>query len=253
MAKDIVKKETQAVTSAFAKKAHQTSQVDRADILLPKLLLMQGPSALVADELAQMGDIVNSVTSSVLGGKEKALAFIPLFHFKDLAKFEIKDGEKPKFLSLHPWTKETATWPWDEVVGGKKIKNIARLNFYVLLESEADKATALPYLLSFSSTSYQNGKKLTTHFAQADMAGLQACSMTFNLNSKKEKNDKGTYYIFDISPKSETNEKYLPKIEFWWDILAKGLYQVDETDLETEATAGAPPSSIKDAQASAQF
>lgn len=253
MSKEIVKKETTSATTVWAKKPNQVSNVDKSDILIPKLLLMQGLSELVGEEKAQMGDIVNSVTAKILGGKEKELSFIPLVHFKDMAKFELIDGEKPKFLEILPWTSQTAALPWEEKQMGKTIKNMARLNFYVLLESEITEATALPYLLSFTSTSYQNGRKLATHFAQADMANLQACSMLFNVTSKKEKNDKGIYYKFDVAPKGPTPEKYISKIEMWTDVLSKGLYQVDNSDFEAGAPADVTPSSTVKPQATAQF
>lgn len=259
--KEIQKKETSAV-SVFTKKSSANTQLDKTDILIPKILLMQGPSVLVAEEKAQMGDIVNSVTAQLIGGKGKPITIIPLTHYKDIVKFEIADGDtKPKFKQYLPWNTQNAELPWEGVekdMQGRdiKVKHMKRLNFYVLLESEMENPSALPYVLSFSSKSYQNGRKLVTHFAQADMANLEPCSYMFNLDSKKEKNDKGIFYIFDITPNKKTPDAFAPKISLWTDILAKGNHQVDDSDLETDATSEVPSqarSPNKGSQDTAQF
>ena len=52
--------------------------------------------------------------------------------------------------------------PWNDKENGIEIKRVRRMNFYVMLPKQIDAGTAVPYVLSFKSTSYREGKKLFT-------------------------------------------------------------------------------------------
>lgn len=227
-----VKKET--TLSPFILKKPATDLIDQSDILIPKLLIMQGLSEFVAQEKAVMGDIVNSVTGEILGGKGKALSFIPLIMNKVWIKYKVQGGEQ-KYIGTAPWSAANANTKWEGVdTDGSLLRNDACLNFYVMLKSDLDKSTALPYLVSFRRSSYRNGKKLVTHFAQSQMANIAPYAMVLNLTSTKEQNDKGTFYIFDVTHGAETDAKYAEKLEMWTDTLKKNIHVVDESAEDTE-------------------
>jgi hypothetical protein len=226
---------TKAVASAalFAKKTD--AHIDQGDILIPKLLLMQGLSQLVADEKAQMGDVINSVTNTVLGGKKGSMTFIPLSHSKTWVRYKM-EGASPKFMGIEPFTVQNSRRPWEEEVDGVKYRNDACLNFFVLLESEINDPRAMPYALSFRRTSYTAGKKLATHFAQCSMAGLAPYAGMLALTSEKQQNDHGPYYVFNVVPVKDTPPEYAPKILQWAEFLASTSVKVDDSDIEAEGS-----------------
>src|SRR4051794_30344857 len=80
--------------------------IDASDILIPKLLLMQGLSELVAEGKFQMGDIVNSVTQAKLGDKTKSIEFIPIATFKTWVVMHDK-----QYAATLPQTLENKSWP----------------------------------------------------------------------------------------------------------------------------------------------
>jgi hypothetical protein len=227
-----VKKENKL--SPFALKKPSTDLIDQADILIPKLLIMQGLSEFVAQEKAVMGDIVNSVTGEVLGGKGKPISFIPLMMNKVWIKYKIQGGEQ-KYVGTIPWSAANSNTKWEDVdKDGALLRNDACLNFYVMLERDLESSSGLPYLVSFRRSSYRNGKKLVTHFAQTQMANVSPYAMTLSLTSSKEQNDKGTFYIFDIMPGKDTDAKYCDKLELWTETLKKNMHNIDETAEDTE-------------------
>lgn len=230
--KEVAKKETSAVAipDAFKKKSNESSLIDKADIMIPRLLVMQGLSEFVAEEKAQMGDIVNSVTVEVLGGKSKAVKFIPLSHFKTVAYYRVEaQGQPPVYERTEAWNPKThANLEWEQVIDGKKYVVNQCLNFYVMLERDMENPAAFPYLLTFRRTSYKNGKKLINHFMQMDMMGVEPWFGVLELTSLKQVNDSGTFYVFDVKPVGQSEAKWVDKLRGWSETLAKGVHIVDE-------------------------
>lgn len=222
--------------SVFSKKT-ATANLDRSDILIPKLLVMQGMSKQVADEKAQPGEIVNSVTGEVLAARGKDIRFIPIMQFKSWVKYRM-EGASPRYIGQEMFNESNANLPWESEENGQKFRNDICLNFYVLLEKDLEDPGALPYLLSFRRTSYKNGRKLITHFVQCDMAGMEPYAKTLNLTGQKQQNDSGTYYIFDVSVAGNTSEKNASKIQDWVKILSSGVHKVDDSELEESSESG---------------
>lgn len=245
MAEKAVTTKPANAASIFKKRLDTGSVIDKADILIPKLLLMQGLSDLVTDDKAKMGDIANSVTGKIVGGNGKKVSFIPLLTNKSWVRYQKEDGGALKYLGNEPWTAKNSGRQWEEVTREGTFRNDACLNFYVLLEEDMTNPKALPYLLSFRRTSYRSGRKLVNHFMEADMAQLAPYSGMMFLDSTKEKNDSGVYYIFDVMPNTDTPEKYADKINEWVEVLSKGAHQVDESDLEENAKPVTPPATAK--------
>lgn len=242
MSKEVAKKETAgalAIPDAFKKKGTDTSMIDKSDIMIPRLLVMQGLSEFVADEKAQMGDIVNSVSVEVLGGKSKGVRFIPLSHFKTVAYYRVeKEGEAPVYDRTEAWSAQKHTnLEWEQVIDGKKYIVNQCLNFYVMLEKDMDDPSAFPYLLTFRRTSYKNGKKLINHFMQMDMMGVEPWFGVLELTSQKQSNDSGTFYVFDVRPVGQSKAEWVDKLRGWGETLSKGTHLIDEEREEkTETT-----------------
>lgn len=222
-----------SLPSVFAADKTEAVEFDPSDILIPKILLMQGPSQLVAEGKAAQGDMLNSVTGEKLGDKTKGVTFVPLTHFKTMTVMRSKDG---MFVYDHtePWTTAHALKQWEETLNGTKYRNYPTLNFYIMLEKDLQATgNAMPALISFKSTSIKAGKKLVNHFAMANDIGRAACSGMLTLTCSVQKGDKGPYHSFDVKFEKDTPAEYAPKIERWLRILKQNKVKVDSTMEET--------------------
>lgn len=232
--KEVAKKKTTAV-SVFAATPNEGVEFDTSDILIPKILLMQGSSKLVGAGKAQIGDMVNSVTNEKLGDKTKGILFAPINTYKTMTVMKLKGGQFV-FDKSEPWTPAHATRAFEETINGEQFKNYPTLNFFVMLDSELKKAGAMPCLISFKSTSLKAGKKVINHFATATEIGQKPCSGMLTLTCKLENNKQGQpYHAFDISFSGDTPAEYGPKLLRWEALLKQQTVKVDNAEeRETE-------------------
>lgn len=218
--KELAKKQS-TLPTAYALSTEDVGEFDPSDILLAKILLMQGTSTMVGDGKASQGDIVNSLTGQKLGDKAKGINIVPLTYYKTMTVLK-HDDKLDKFLfnRSEDWRPEHATWPWDGTENGVATKNQATLNFYVMTEEDLKSdVPALPALISFRSTSYKVGQKLYTLFLQAQQLRRAPCSMLINLTCGIKKNTKGVFFNYDISRVGDTPESYATQISPWLNVL----------------------------------
>ena len=159
------------------------------DIVVPKLLLMQGLSKLVAeDRKFQSGDIVRSTTETKIGDDKSApIPFIPLKMTMSWREEE-KIGQKFQFKKSLPRTAANEDLPWSFYknpqgqefdkpgqLGATEHRRVKELSCFALLPSDIDafdaemkkaaesgempdlNKTVLPSGISFSSTYFNAG------------------------------------------------------------------------------------------------
>lgn len=210
--------------------------VDNSDILIPRLLLMQGLSEYVTEGTAKIGDIVRSTTGEVLATKDKPLSIIPVLTHKTFVTLE-KVGNKFEFRSIEPVTSENVNAPLEWQQGGSLWRRDRCIDFFVLIPGDIDRerkaldklksgdmpdsADALfPCHLSFRRTSYNAGKVLSTHFSTAARFVLPPASSIFSLSSELVKNDQGSFAVFMVKPSGKTTMDDLTVAKRWYTILA---------------------------------
>lgn len=238
--KELAKKQS-TLPSAYALSTEDVGEFDPSDILLAKILLMQGTSQLVAEGKANQGDIVNSLTGQKLGDKTNGITFVPLTYYKTMTvqRFD-KTLNKWVFDHVEEWTPKHATMPWETEENGVKYSNQATLNFYVMTtEDLASGIPALPALLSFRSTSYKVGQKLYTLFLQAQQLRRAPCSMLIKLTCGMKKNNKGSFFNFDVARLGDTPSEYEPQIAPWLSVLKTKkvkAHAVEDVENTTDTT-----------------
>jgi hypothetical protein len=217
-----------------------------SNIVIPKILLMQGLSDFVADRKAIMGDMVRSTTAEKLGDDKTPLEFIPLT-FKNEWILREKVGGKFEYRGKEPMTASNQDAPWEFKKDGADWKRVKALNVYALLpkdiqaeQAEMEKAkqgldpdpdkALMPVLISFQSTSFNAGKDLVTHFAKAKKFGQRGYVKTFRLKCYQDKNDKGTYFVYEIESASSTPDDQRKQAEYWYNIVSTQAVQVDDSD-----------------------
>jgi hypothetical protein len=220
--------------------------VDPSDILIPRLLLMQGLSEFVAKGEAKMGDIVKSTTGQVLA---KPVAMIPLSYDKTWILTEKVNGQH-EFRRVEPFTFENAHLPWEYHDNGQEWKRTMSLNFYVLLPDDIKRdveareaykktgqfpdasASLLPVSISFRSTSYAAGKVLTTHFAMAKSFPMPPYASTFKLSSETQTKNKKTFANYKVENAGPTPEAYLDACKAWHATVERASLKTDD-EVET--------------------
>lgn len=174
------------------------SDVIAADIIIPKLLLMQGMSEFVAKRQCQLGDIVRSTTREKMGDPEHSVPFIPLSRPESWWIIEVQAKGKDKYEYSHMIRRDSQNsgLPWNFFSDDKgqevpesghalRARRVQRLMFYALLpgdikaqEAEISKAekgefadfgkTLMPVVISCRSLSFQAGKEVVTWFTQVE-------------------------------------------------------------------------------------
>lgn len=196
-----------ASTALASIPAPPTQEILSTDIVIPRLLLMQGLSEFVVEGLGRQGEILRSSTKEKIAGLQapgepfKTVNFIPLKVTMDWAEKE-KIGQKFEFRRSLPRTFANENSPWSfwrnpqgvesdkpGLMGATEWQRVKGINVFALLPTDVDAFTAemakatydgempdltktvLPVVISFRSTSFNAGKSVTTFFAQvAEMA-----------------------------------------------------------------------------------
>lgn len=255
MTKEVVVKESTALAKGGP--AWGSEGIDASDVVIPKLLLMQGQSEFVAAGKVKAGDIVKSTTGDLLGGAAGGVEIIPFMTFKTWVLSEFS-GSRYEFRGVEPITAENVNEPLEWNVGSKAWRRDRCLNFYVLLPADISKEmkalkkleekgelpdpgdALLPCVLSFRRTSYGAGKDLATHFMKAATFNVPPAVSKFKLLSKLEKNDQGTFYIFTIEPAGKSSEEEINACKKWYEVISHTKVKVDDSDLKKDKKAPAP-------------
>lgn len=214
------------------------------DIVIPKILPMQAMSKKVTADEAKFGDLIDSLTNEVLGDTKNPIEFIPFFMEKVYVVMEEKDN-KFTFANQVPITAKNEDQEFEAVnpETGIKQKWYRTLNFYVLFPKQVEANEAIPYLLSFRSTSARAGQKLaTTMFMKNLKAGKTPASTVMELSYSKKSNDKGTFGVLDVRELRASTPEQISEAFLWVKTIKSGRTKVDHSDLEREAGGEAIPS-----------
>ena len=234
--KEVTTTETKEVVAANDINSWGDSQMTSDDLVIPKLMLMQGLSELVADEDNDvvMGDMVHSLTKEVLAKAKDGLNIIPIYMDKVwyVSKF---NGKKFEFDSVVPVTSVNAHLPWNDVdEEGVEIQRTLSRNIYCLLEGHD-----LPFTVSFKGKSAKCGKVIGTQMYVTNKgAKLPPPAVTLKLTAHKETNNKGTYYVYSVAPVKQTSSEDMKKAFGWYELIMQGKTKVHE-EAATETVADA--------------
>jgi len=224
--------------------------VDAEDLVIPSIQVMQNTSALVGDDKAKLGDIMNMQTEERLGGLDKPVQFLPLKMFKTLRTYNVTDGGF-KFLHEQPLNKQNEKLPGEGMEEKLSVKRFHTFNFFVLLKSDLDKGEDFPCLIRFKSTGMNAGRTLATHLYKQVFFRKKPYSSFIGMGVKKEKKDTNTYGVPTIDTKSTlaASAEELASAESWLAMLAAGRYKIDDReDLPTESSVTAARPVVVEAQ-----
>lgn len=236
-----------------------------SDILIPKLLLMQGLSDYVANGQAVMGDIVRSTTGEKLGDASNPIEFIPLTAPVALWGIEVKEKGKFKWKRDEPRNAKNAQDEWNYLSdengyedgrGKYEARRVQKVTLFALVvkdiqadEKERKKAengefpdlskALMPVQISFSSYSFKNaGKKIVSYFAQAASFRAQPWKGILTLGCFKDENDNGKFYVYDLvgNPKPVKKEDY-KTVEYWVNTVNNTAVNIDNQEVPVQGDA----------------
>lgn len=210
-----------------------SSAVSSSDIVIPRIIPMQGMSKLVTEGKAKFGDFRESMNGDLVGSVDKPLEFIP-FHFDKtwILYTEEKDNKgkiKKTFSGVEPCVPANENMPWEEKLSnGNRILRDKTINVYVLLADELKTGMVMPYIISFKRTSYKGGMKLLTQcYTMNRAANLSPAAFVMKLVGKKVQNDDGTYVVVDVEKgRKATKEEELAALN-WFKTVKSGGAKVD--------------------------
>ena len=207
------------------------------DIVMPRLVILQGLSKMVIDGKATVGKIANALTKEVYGDE---FIFIPIFLFKTRAKFSQGQGlvcmsrdalicsfnndethdpdDDCLACSDGKWTKENQkdTGPECSLVYNYPVLNVANLKQF-------------PVSISLMRTSIKPAKQLNSMLL---FTGEDAFASKVKLTTEKKDGKKGVYFspVFEMAGKATDEEYAIAKK--WFGTLKKKTIEVN---LEEEA------------------
>ena len=231
MSNEVVEKPASEVSTQVAS---NSLGLTAEDVMIPKVLLMQALSQLVSDDKAKAGEFVHSLDENVLG---KEVEFYVIGLFKTLLTFE-----NDEYIKTEPLTPQNTGLPYEEVMpNGVNVNRRKSLNYYVILKKDIEEMEAFPHVISFKGTSHKTGKKLGTQLMMLEEFGAETYAKSFKLSSKKEKNDKGTFFVMDIAKGVKTSDSEQEICKRWADRLGSMSVQVhdDAEEVDKPATAEA--------------
>lgn len=216
------------------------------EILIPKLLLMQGLSEFVAEEKAQMGDLVNSVTGQVLSPKGKPLEMIFVKKLPSTwVVFETLGGKR-EYKETIQVTAQNENLKREEEVNGVTVRRDYCMNFFMLIATDLGN---LPYSVTFRRTSLNAGKVLNEYLRRCKEDGIAPARKVLSLGGKKVSNDEGTFYVYEFGTgeKRNTTDQEYAKAYQWFQTFKTTDVKVDEAELKEDAApkAAASKSGVK--------
>lgn len=231
-----------AVPAIFNPSDWGVPTVSARDIVIPKILAMQGLSKKVTDGEAVLGEFRDSLNNAKLGDTKNPIEFIPFYMEKVWIVFEDRraaGAQLPnfKFIKTVAIDSSNENWPYEEVLNGVLIRRDRTMNFYCLLPAQVKDGTGIPHVLSFRRTSLRAGQKLaTTMFMKNIKAGKTPASMVMEISGTKTSNDKGTFIVLDVKEKRASTEAEVAEAFNWVKAIRTGTTKVDDSDLQAEAT-----------------
>lgn len=208
-----------------------SGDITSQDIVIPKVLTMQGLSKLVTDGVAKFGDFIDSISSEVIGNYEKKpVEFIP-FHMEKQWIVSKKVGDKFNYVKTEPCTPVNENRQWEEIIDGVVYKNERQLSFYCILPSDP----SIPYIIQFKGTSAKAGKELATQMYIKNRAvGKVPPAKVMVLKGEKTQNDKGIFVKMKTAVVRDSTPNEIKTCLEWFQVIKKGNVKVDDSDTESE-------------------
>lgn len=195
MSKELTKKQNTEVSKEVNLGAG--GQVSAADLLIGRLGCLQHLSQLVKDGVAKAGQIVDTESGEVLGGKgtDKPMEYVVL----SVNKYWVIT-ENGEYKTRIPGTHQNE-YLWEE----GNIKRMFNISFYVLLKKDLDNDVIMPYEMSFRSTELRTARKIMKMLFIMGTKKQASWNRYFTASVNEKKKGQHSWYAYDINMGAETS------------------------------------------------
>lgn len=209
-------------------------EVSAKEIVMPKLMVMQGLSEMVTDGKAMFGEFRDSLTGGKLGGVSEPFEFIP-FHLDKLiyvTKRKAGSSDDFSFYRVDKLDSMTEQLPWNDTEGDMEIKRSHVYNFYAINPDD----TSMPIVISFKGMSLRNGKVLNTMaFVKSFIAGSFPPANHYKLIGTKTSNDRGTFVVISAEQGDKSSNEEIMAAAKWKKMLDSGEATAHEEQAAPQA------------------
>lgn len=211
------------------------------DIIIPKILPLNFMSDKVKNGLGKYGEFRDTLSNTLFGNLETPFEIIPFYMEKKWYEFDIISNKagarKREFARVIPVQDNPAKPGYNDDLkyAEEKLERDRVMDFYVLIPSEVEKGTSMPYVVSFRRTSLKAGKKLASQMFLANArAGKVPAAVTMSLSGKSVQNDDGQYVVQDIVPARESTDAEIKECLKWLKLIRAGQTKLDDSDVASE-------------------
>lgn len=251
-----------ALSSEIGSGSWGSENLDMSDVKIPKILMQQGPSKLVAEGKASVGDLVRSTDNEIILSKKQSneggsLHLIPIMTKKTWRIME-KVGNKFEFRRSEPMTdaNKQRVLEWEDKDTKTPWRADRVFSLFALLTSDIEReekamaeggdpsAACIPVLIDFTRTSYNSGRDVATHFAHMRKFNKPAASWGLVLKVEAKSNDQGHFHVYTIGKGMKTSDAHLKLAYDWYKTITAGTVEVHQPiddEVETTAAGGAGP------------
>lgn len=244
-----IQKKENSLPAQFNPQAAASMGLSSADMLMPRVLLMQGSSELVKkSKTKNSGDIIDSVAGvTLLSSKEaqegKKIEMVPLTAYKTwiIDRFDTVT-QKWKYHTQQPMKpgEEKLPWDYEEFDEQTKLMNRYRrkyrINVYALIKSQIGTEDCLPYLVSFQVFALEEGKKITTHMIKAARNKKYPYCKSFFLSAGTETSKNGdSFEVFRVELGNDVPVEAQKVAHSWMEEIQAGRVVADADDEEKKA------------------
>lgn len=256
MKKEVMVREQAALPTAPAPAPVSDTEFLTSDMIIPRVLLMQGLSKIVAERKAVMGDMVRSTNCEKLGDdRTPPIKFIPLTYKLTWQNSEKING-KFEYRGSEPRNAQNEGLPYGYFKDGSEWIRVKCVELFALLSKDIDADVApladgelpdlnkvlLPVLISFRGKSYPAGKVIIDHFMrvktmQRKLPTIQPFMYELELSCEADSNDKGNFFIYKIPVNAKkAPDTHIAAATEWAKIVSTQNVRVDEEVKEAEVS-----------------
>ncbi|NOY61009.1 MAG: hypothetical protein GXO75_19030 [Calditrichaeota bacterium] len=240
--KAVEKKQDQAITK-LTEPIPGLEDFGQEDLIVPRLKVLQGLSAEVADGIAPMGSIVNSLTKDVVAkvkDKKAEIEVIPIKYGKYRLRFAARElggqilcrsndaktgeGDPGGDCATCPFAK----WGKDETGKNKAPECTLILNVLAMVRGYD---FPIPIAVPFARTSMPAGRQFANLMF---MRQRPVWEFAYKLATKFENKKQGQYYIWEVKPAGESTKQEQEQARGFYEMLKTVTVQVHEEPLESE-------------------
>jgi hypothetical protein len=261
MANEVVKKESSV--PAVSTPDVGTEVLLASDMVIPRVLLMQGQSEFVKEGKAKVGQFVRSTNVEVLGDEENPFHIIPLTFIHRWRHDSVSKAGKKKYVRTIARDVTNEVLPYEFEEDGQQMVRTKVIDVFALLAKDivvakgqtfvegtipSLDALLLPVLISFKSTGYAAGKSVHDLFMRVrklreKCPTLMAYNYGCMLGCYSDENDSGHFHVPRITSGPNTDPKFLDDCSYWYDLLTRHGQSVKTDDSSLNEGHDAAPAS----------